>query len=107
MLSQVRAAQCEIVTYDGAMAYLGPWVGPSAELQPESYYWGAYLVSPNTPLRLNRYSQNRALRGSSTPFAEHSRNRLDCSDIGHRVIVNGPDPNHLDADHDGIGCEDW
>lgn len=32
---------------------------------------------------------------------------LDCKDIGHRVIITGPDYHHLDADHDGIGCESW
>lgn len=32
---------------------------------------------------------------------------LDCADIGHRVYVGANDPNHLDADGDGIGCERW
>jgi hypothetical protein len=32
---------------------------------------------------------------------------LDCSDIGMRVSVHGGDPYHLDADHDGIGCESY
>jgi LysM repeat protein len=33
---------------------------------------------------------------------------LDCKDIGHQVtIVDGNDPNHLDADHDGVGCESY
>jgi LysM repeat protein len=30
---------------------------------------------------------------------------IDCKDIGHPVDVTGSDPNNLDADHDGIGCE--
>jgi resuscitation-promoting factor RpfB len=32
---------------------------------------------------------------------------LDCKDIGMRVTVHGGDPYHLDADHDGIGCESY
>jgi len=32
---------------------------------------------------------------------------LDCSDIGHRVIVVGVDIHHFDGDHDGIGCESY
>lgn len=32
---------------------------------------------------------------------------LDCDDIGHPVDVSGGDPNHLDADGDGIGCEGY
>ncbi len=30
---------------------------------------------------------------------------LDCKDVGHPVNVSGGDPNHLDADHNGIGCQ--
>jgi len=32
---------------------------------------------------------------------------LDCPDIGQRVSVIGYDQYHLDADHDGIGCESY
>ncbi|KUJ70415.1 hypothetical protein ACZ90_03195 [Streptomyces albus subsp. albus] len=31
---------------------------------------------------------------------------LDCPDIGHPVWVDDNDPHHLDADGDGIGCEE-
>lgn len=31
---------------------------------------------------------------------------LDCSDVGRPVAVQGADPNSLDADNDGIGCEE-
>lgn len=31
---------------------------------------------------------------------------LDCNDVGHPVAVPSADPNNLDADNDGIGCED-
>ncbi len=30
---------------------------------------------------------------------------LDCSDVGGPVNVGGNDPNNLDADNDGVGCE--
>lgn len=30
---------------------------------------------------------------------------VDCSDIGHPVVIEGVDQNNLDADGDGIGCE--
>ena len=32
---------------------------------------------------------------------------LDCVDIGEEVYIDGDDPNNLDADGDGIGCEGW
>lgn len=44
----------------------------------------------------------------ATPPVKHRHHDLDCVDIGHQVAIkNGDDPNRLDADHDGIGCEDW
>lgn len=30
---------------------------------------------------------------------------LDCSDIGHPVVITGPDYHRLDRDGDGIGCD--
>jgi hypothetical protein len=30
---------------------------------------------------------------------------LDCADIGHQVEIDDGDPDGLDADGDGIGCE--
>lgn len=30
---------------------------------------------------------------------------IDCDQISGEVEVNGPDPYHLDADGDGVGCE--
>ena len=30
---------------------------------------------------------------------------LDCVDVGGPVSITGSDPNRLDADGDGIGCE--
>lgn len=32
---------------------------------------------------------------------------LDCSDIGHRVRITGPDYHNLDADGDGWGCDSY
>lgn len=32
---------------------------------------------------------------------------LDCEDIGAEVYVGSDDPNGLDADGDGWGCEGW
>ena len=32
---------------------------------------------------------------------------LDCEDIGEEVYIDDEDPNNLDADGDGIGCEGW
>src|SRR5690349_16728111 len=32
---------------------------------------------------------------------------LDCADIGHSVEIGPDDPNGLDADGDGIGCESY
>jgi hypothetical protein len=32
---------------------------------------------------------------------------LDCADIGHRVIITGPDYHRLDRDGDGVGCESY
>lgn len=32
---------------------------------------------------------------------------LDCEDVGREVIVSGSDPNGLDGDGDGVGCEGW
>jgi len=32
---------------------------------------------------------------------------LDCEDIGEEVDIDGYDPNNLDADGDGVGCEGW
>jgi hypothetical protein len=30
---------------------------------------------------------------------------IDCADVGGPVIITGSDPNGLDADGDGVGCE--
>ena len=32
---------------------------------------------------------------------------VDCAEVGQEVTVSGSDPNGLDADNDGIGCEGW
>jgi hypothetical protein len=32
---------------------------------------------------------------------------IDCFQVGHPVYVGAYDPNGLDADNDGIGCESW
>jgi hypothetical protein len=32
---------------------------------------------------------------------------IDCYQVGHPVYVGPSDPNGLDADSDGIGCESW
>jgi hypothetical protein len=38
----------------------------------------------------------------------HATDTLNCSDIGHQVLItNGNDPNGLDADNDGVGCESY
>jgi hypothetical protein len=46
---------------------------------------------------------NRAVNVPLTPRLGD----LDCADIGREVYVSGNDPNFLDADNDGIGCEGW
>ena len=40
-----------------------------------------------------------------TPCIPNVSYDLDCSDIRERVHVIGTDVYHLDADHDGTGCE--
>ena len=32
---------------------------------------------------------------------------LDCADIGKMIYVGSNDPNHLDGDGDGWGCESY
>ncbi len=32
---------------------------------------------------------------------------LNCSAIGHKVAITGPDYHHLDGDHDGWGCQSY
>jgi len=32
---------------------------------------------------------------------------VDCAEVGQEIVVSGNDPNGLDADNDGIGCEGW
>jgi hypothetical protein len=39
------------------------------------------------------------------PIQPHGGGDLDCSDIGHPVQVLPGDPDNLDSDGDGIGCE--
>jgi hypothetical protein len=29
------------------------------------------------------------------------------ADVGHEVYIGGDDPNGLDGDDDGVGCERW
>ncbi|MBD2055324.1 hypothetical protein H6F88_04670 [Oculatella sp. FACHB-28] len=51
--------------------------------------------------------QNRPSRGnySSGSNASSPSSDLDCSDVGSPVFVGGSDPNGLDGDGDGWGCE--
>jgi hypothetical protein len=42
-----------------------------------------------------------------TPCIPNVDYDLDCKDIQQRVRVIGTDVYHLDADHDGIGCESY
>lgn len=37
----------------------------------------------------------------------HADNSIDCKDIGHQVDTSAGDPNGLDADGDGVGCESF
>lgn len=49
-----------------------------------------------------------ALGGAFVPMAfmgSASATGLNCSDVGHQVDTSAGDPNGLDADNDGIGCE--
>jgi hypothetical protein len=53
---------------------------------------------------------NTLLSVSSSPSYTPSVSRggdLDCADIGHSVVIRGADPNGLDGDGDGVGCEGW
>jgi hypothetical protein len=34
-------------------------------------------------------------------------NTHNCANIGHRVYVGAYDPNGLDGDNDGWGCDRW
>jgi hypothetical protein len=50
----------------------------------------------------------RAYRGSaSSGNATNSKGRsdIDCKDVDGPVAITGSDPNRLDGDSDGIGCE--
>jgi hypothetical protein len=49
-------------------------------------------------------STNERSYGETVPSGGHD---IDCADIGHPARVGDGDPNGLDADGDGIGCEDW
>jgi len=44
-----------------------------------------------------------------TQFVEDSggTRELDCADVGGPIVIGGRDPNRLDADGEGIGCEPW
>ena len=50
-------------------------------------------------------SASPAAGGSASPAS--AGGDLDCSDIGHKVWVGPNDPNNLDADGDGWGCDSY
>jgi hypothetical protein len=43
----------------------------------------------------------------SPAYPDYGSGDLDCDDIGREVYVDGDDPNGLDRDNDGVGCEGW
>lgn len=53
--------------------------------------------APRTPTPVIQPAVNAPLGGGD----------LDCVDIGREVSVGAYDPNGLDRDNDGIGCEGW
>jgi hypothetical protein len=44
---------------------------------------------------------------NSNRYPEYESGDLDCEDIGHEVEIDGYDPDGLDGDNDGVGCEGW
>lgn len=64
------------------------------------------LVKPDeddSPSRAPSTVIRPAMNGPANPYSGD----LDCADIGRQVYVGLNDPNFLDADNDGIGCEGW
>ena len=41
------------------------------------------------------------------PYPAWDGRDLNCEDVRRRVCVIGSDPHGLDADRDGVGCENW
>jgi hypothetical protein len=46
-------------------------------------------------------------RGGSDDNYYDTGGDLDCEDVGHEVYVGNDDPDNLDGDGDGWGCEGW
>ena len=51
---------------------------------------------------MNAYQGGQMTTSQSAP---RNRADIDCKDVDGPVAINGADPNRLDADKDGIGCE--
>ncbi len=59
---------------------------------------------PDPPDYSDSYSPDYS---DSYTYGSPGSGDLDCVDVGHEVSIGGNDPNGLDADGDGIGCEGW
>ncbi|OEO29726.1 hypothetical protein VW23_024425 [Devosia insulae DS-56] len=60
----------------------------------------SFFIMPGAPLRFEGIQPRFAGVG-----AAYAPGDLDCQDVGQAVVMSGSDPNNLDADGDGIGCE--
>jgi len=67
--------------------------------------WPSYLFMPDAPLRVASSKPGVTLISAATGTVGQLSADLDCSDFDGEVFVGGFDPNRLDADGDGIGCE--
>ncbi len=108
-LLAVPAAAYDLPTveYRGSMAVLGNWHDPSPMPKPKSFYWGTYLFQANAPLEVPYTQRTTSIIGAGSKRSGLGVIRdLDCSDMAGPIQINGPDPHRLDADNDGVGCED-
>lgn len=66
--------------------------------------WPSFLFMPGAPALVSYRPSGSApsLSGGSAPATTGD---IDCSDLSAPVPVSDADPNRLDADNDGIGCE--
>ena len=79
---------------------------------PGSYTPGRGWSTPSAAVTMPS-ARSRGIRGGQAAEARYYDERrlhsgdLDCEDIGEEVWVGDDDPDGLDGDGDGYGCEGW
>jgi hypothetical protein len=66
--------------------------------------WPSFVFMPGAPWRTG-YQRSGSSLSRSVGSSAATVGDIDCADIAGPVFLTGDDPNRLDGDGDGIGCE--